>query len=156
MDLLDHYRRLFAYNAWANQEVLNGFRQVGAPPPRALRLLAHVLGTEYEWKSRIVGQHSPVAIWPDFTLADCERNARELPQVWRVFLDRLAPARLGETVTYFNSKGEKWSNTIADILTHVVMHSAYHRGQIAREMREAGHQPAYTDYIHGVRQGFVE
>jgi len=38
----------------------------------------------------------------------------------------------------------------------VLMHSAYHRGQVALEMRSAGLQPAYTDFIHGVRQGFVE
>jgi uncharacterized damage-inducible protein DinB len=36
------------------------------------------------------------------------------------------------------------------------MHSAYHRGQVALEMRAAGHQPAYTDFIHAVRQGFLE
>ena len=39
---------------------------------------------------------------------------------------------------------------------HVLMHSAYHRGQIAADMRAAGLTPAYTDFIHSVRQGFVE
>jgi len=38
----------------------------------------------------------------------------------------------------------------------VVMHSAYHRGQIASSLRAAGLAPAYTDFIHGIRQGFVE
>jgi len=41
-------------------------------------------------------------------------------------------------------------------LTHVIMHSAYHRGQIALEMRAAGMEPAHTDFIHAVRQGLVE
>jgi uncharacterized damage-inducible protein DinB len=36
------------------------------------------------------------------------------------------------------------------------MHSAYHRGQIATQMRTAGYLPAYTDFIHGVRQRLVE
>lgn len=36
------------------------------------------------------------------------------------------------------------------------MHSTYHRGQIAAAMRKAGATPAYTDFIHAVRQGFVE
>jgi uncharacterized damage-inducible protein DinB len=35
------------------------------------------------------------------------------------------------------------------------MHSAYHRGQIASHMREQGQAPAYTDFIHAVRQGHV-
>jgi uncharacterized damage-inducible protein DinB len=36
------------------------------------------------------------------------------------------------------------------------MHSAYHRGQIASLMRAGGGIPAYTDFIHAVRQGLIE
>ena len=43
-----------------------------------------------------------------------------------------------------------------DILTHVLLHSAYHRGQIASQVRAGGEQPAYTDFIHAVRQGLIE
>jgi len=38
----------------------------------------------------------------------------------------------------------------------VITHSTYHRGQIAADLRAAGVQPAYTDFIHGVRQGLIE
>jgi len=44
---------------------------------------------------------------------------------------------------------------VGDILTHVLLHSAYHRGQIAVDLRAAGLTPAYTDYIHAVRQGKI-
>ena len=60
-----------------------------------------------------------------------------------------------ESVAYRNSKGEPWTSTVGDILTHVVTHSAYHRGQVASELRAAGFEPAYTDFIHAVRQGFL-
>jgi uncharacterized damage-inducible protein DinB len=59
-------------------------------------------------------------------------------------------------VSYTNSKGELWTSTVEDILTHLVIHSAYHRGQIASDLRSAGREPAYTDYIHAVRQGLIE
>ena len=39
---------------------------------------------------------------------------------------------------------------------HVIMYSVYHRGQIASNVRAEGLTPAYTDFIHAVRQGFVE
>jgi uncharacterized damage-inducible protein DinB len=42
------------------------------------------------------------------------------------------------------------------MLVHTVLHSAYHRGQVAAEVRAAGGEPAYTDFIHAVRQGLVE
>jgi uncharacterized damage-inducible protein DinB len=45
---------------------------------------------------------------------------------------------------------------VEEILTHLVIHSAYHRGQIASDLRAAGQEPAYTDYIHAVRQGLLE
>jgi uncharacterized damage-inducible protein DinB len=36
------------------------------------------------------------------------------------------------------------------------MHGAYHRAQIAAAVRESAQEPAYTDFIHAVRQGLVE
>ena len=58
--------------------------------------------------------------------------------------------------SYTNSKGELWENRVLDVLSHVLLHSAYHRGQIALEIRRSGSAPAYTDYIHAVRQGLLE
>ena len=75
---------------------------------------------------------------------------------WRDYLSDDSPDPLDRSASYKNSKGEPWTSSVRDILTHVFMHSAYHRGQIATDMRQAGHVPAYTDFIHGVRQGLVE
>ena len=76
--------------------------------------------------------------------------------LWRNYLTQLSPAGFDEKIEYRNSKGEAWSSRVEDVLTHVLLHSAYHRGQVALEMRSAGIGPAYTDFIHAVRQGFVE
>ena len=62
----------------------------------------------------------------------------------------------GEGVGYRNSLGEYWTSTVGDILTHVAMHGAYHRAQIAAALRESGCTPAYTDFIHAARQGLIE
>jgi uncharacterized damage-inducible protein DinB len=75
---------------------------------------------------------------------------------WTDYLAGLHEADLAEGVGYRNSRGEFWVSTVDDILTHVVVHSAYHRGQIASAVREAGGEPAYTDFIHAARQGLVE
>jgi uncharacterized damage-inducible protein DinB len=68
---------------------------------------------------------------------------------------RSGGSSISRRVAYTNSKGEEWTSGVEDILTHVTIHSAYHRGQIASDLRAAGHTPAYTDFIHAVRQGFV-
>ena len=78
-----------------------------------------------------------------------------MARAWAGFLDEPEGADLDGGVAYRNSQGEAWTSTVGDILTHVVSHSAYHRGQVASELRAAGFAPAYTDFIHAVRQGFI-
>ena len=154
--MLEHHRRLFAYDEWANQEVLRSLQASADPPRRSLQLMAHILSAERLWLERLQEIPQTYPVWPDFQLSQCEREAAALPQLWRNYLAGLSSAKLSQAVHYKNSKGESWTNSVEDILTHVVMHSAYHRGQIAAEMRATGDVPAYTDFIHGVRQGLFE
>lgn len=155
MKTLDRLHQWFSYDEWANGEVLRSFRSAGSPPSRSLKLMAHVVGTEYVWLSRIQAQESPLAVWPELDLAQCEQHVQQLGRIWSSYLNELEEAACQKQVAYQNSKGETWKNSVEDILTHVVMHSAYHRGQIASDMRAAGYTPAYTDFIHGVRQKLV-
>ncbi len=67
-------------------------------------------------------------------------------------LDKLTPEKLAEILTYRNTKDVEFKNSLQDILMHVVMHSAYHRGQVAAAIRAAGARPAATDDIVFVRQ----
>jgi uncharacterized damage-inducible protein DinB len=156
MELLEYLRRQFAYDAWANREVLAGLR-TGAPhAPRPLQLLAHILSAERLWLERIRKQPQSLPVWPELTLEQCAAQIDELALFWPERLDRLFPTGFTEQIAYKNSKGELWSNTVEDILTHVLLHSAYHRGQIASQVRASGEAPAYTDFIHAVRQGQIK
>jgi uncharacterized damage-inducible protein DinB len=50
-------------------------------------------------------------------------------------------------VHYTNSDGQHFETSVSDILTHVALHGAYHRGQVAHLLRGAGAEPQATDYI---------
>jgi uncharacterized damage-inducible protein DinB len=156
MELLEHLRRQFAYDDWANREVLEALRASAQPCARPLQLLAHILSAERLWLERIRRQPQSLPVWPDFSTEQCAAQIAELARLWREFFAELDPAGLSEEVTYKNSEGEPWNSTVEDILTHVVLHSAYHRGQIASLVRAGGEQPAYTDFIHAARQGLIE
>ncbi len=156
MDLVEHLQRLFAYDDWANREVLAVLQQAETVPARSLKLVSHVLSAERLWLERLQQQKHTLSVWPDCTLQECETEAAELSVLWKNYLDTANEAGLSHPVSYRNSKGENWTNRKDDILLHVIMHSAYHRGQIATDMRAAGFTPASTDFIHGVRQGLVE
>ena len=155
MDLLDYHRHQFAYDDWANREAIASLEAIASPPARAVRFMAHIVGAELLWLARLTGQRSPLAVWPELTPAEIRAHAEAMRERWRAYLSALTPAALGEDVAYTNSKGESYTTAVGDILTHVVIHSAYHRGQIATEVRGSGNEPAYTDYVHAVRQGYV-
>ncbi len=156
MDTKQHFLRNFAYDYWANRECLSALSAAGPAPPKVLRLIAHTLSAQMLWLERLQRVPQSVAVWPSSTLEDCGALADEMLSAWKNYLTNLSADDLEKQIDYRNSKGEAWSSRIKDVLTHVLMHSAYHRGQVALEMRAAGLQPAYTDFIHGVRQGFVE
>ena len=143
--------RLFTYDDWANREEVARLRAIDAPE-RAVRLLAHTVGAEWLWISRLRSTEPRLAVWPELTLAQCEIEIDALRDAWNGYLHE---AVFDTVIDYTNSIGEKWSNRVLDILTHVVIHGAYHRGQIAIIVRDGGDAPAYTDYIHCVRSGFV-
>ena len=148
-----HLSRLLQYDAWANRETVESLRD--RPPERSLRWMAHIVGAEYLWLARVEGRSAPLAVWPDLGVGACREKVAALARLWPEFLE-VHRNSLGEVVSYTNTKGEAWTNTVEEILTHVTVHSAYHRGQIASDVREAGMTPAYTDYIHAVRQGLVQ
>lgn len=147
------YRRMFAYDDWANHATLGSLRPHASE--RARKLMAHVAATERLWYDRLLSRPQTVPVWPDFTLEQSEALVTEMAAAWRAYLASLTPEALRERRHYTNSQGERWINTVGDVLTHVILHSVYHRGQIAAEVRMSGAEPAYTDFIEAVRRGFV-
>ena len=156
MDIVDYLHRLFAYDDWANREVLSSLRTAPNPPPQSLKLTAHILSAEGLWLARLKQQKPALSVWPELVLAQCKAEADMLGASWRSYLEECREADLSHQIRYVNSKGETWSSQVNDVLLHVITHSAYHRGQIASDMRAAGLTPAYTDFIHAIRQELVK
>jgi uncharacterized damage-inducible protein DinB len=147
---------MFAYDHWANRECLRAIKASGLNSGVTVGRIAHILSAEKLWLERLRSKKQSMPVWPSSTVQECAALSDEMASEWRNYLTALAPGAFNSMIEYRNSKGEPWSSRVEDVLTHVLMHSAYHRGQIALEMRAAGMQPAHTDFIHAVRQGFVE
>ncbi len=148
--------RLLHHDDWANREILTALEKLSDPPARSVRILAHIIGAELLWHGRLIRLDKTSAVWPDLSPAKCRSGLDEVSRLWRNYRSALTEDRLRESVSYVNSKGERWTNTVEDILTHVPLHSSHHRGQIAADLRAAGHTPPYIDYIHAVRQGLLK
>ncbi|MEP6686882.1 MAG: DinB family protein [Gemmatimonadales bacterium] len=154
MSQLVLFRRMFEHAAWANAAALDALR-AGPAPDKARAWLAHIVGAERLWLARLQQEPAEMPVWPDLDLPACGDELPALAAEWGRYLATLDEDGLEEGVGYRNSKGEFWTSTVGDILTHVLLHAHYHRGQIASAEREAGGTPAYIDYIHAVRSGLI-
>jgi len=100
MEVLRRHERLFAYDDWANRETLAAIVEPGPPPPRSLKLLAHIAGTKRLWLGRLRRESKPAAVWPDLDPAGCRAALDEVARLWREYLAALIPAGLDEAGGY--------------------------------------------------------
>jgi uncharacterized damage-inducible protein DinB len=142
---------LFAHAAWANAAVLAALRRTPGTDPHALEQLAHLLAAENVWLTRIRGEPQGVAVWAKLTLEECERLAATNRDGFAAILAQATETSLERPVTYTNSAGQTFTNRALDILLHVAMHGAYHRGMTSILTRRSGGTPGPTDYIAWVR-----
>jgi uncharacterized damage-inducible protein DinB len=142
--LLDHL-------VWADERVLDSLRAMTLPDQRALDIYAHVLGGEHTWLARILGRAPRENIWPDLTLERAAALAAENAAELRALLESRSADELQQKVAYINSAGAAFESTVEDMLLQIVLHGCYHRGQVAMLVRDAGGEPAPTDYIAFVR-----
>jgi uncharacterized damage-inducible protein DinB len=156
MSLMEHYRKMLVYDAWANAEIVSELETISNPPPRSLRWLAHILSAEILWLERL--QHKPQTypVWPEFNLSQCKVESKKLAAIWKAYLSSLGESGLDETIAYKNSQGEAFTSKKGDVVQHVIIHSTHHRGQIVADLRASRYNPPYIDFIHAVRKNLLE
>lgn len=146
-------RSLFVYDHWANREALASMSTLSGDAGRPLKIFGHIIGAQRVWLARFENPDPPNAHpWPAVTLDECRTAVDDLHQRWAALLDSLTPEKLTSDLSYRNTKGVEYRTPIQDVLMHLVMHSAYHRGQLAAAVREAGGKPAATDYVVYLRK----
>ena len=151
MDTIEHLRELFAYDDWANRRIIVALKQNQST--RSRQILAHLLVTKQEYFDRLYGKDSTgFDFWPDRSIEECSRLAMETAEIYEKLLNRFGDEGLGLTAKYKTSEGVPFENTFREILTHVLLHSSIHRGNIILKLREEGFEPPKTDYIFYLRE----
>ncbi len=151
MITIDHFRKQFEYDYWANGQTHQSIKNVADPPEKVHRVMAHLISAEWAWLNRMGHPSADLRMWPEMTTKQIEESIHQLGKAWQGFLEKRTDADLDTMTNYSNTKGETFENSMRDILTHMLYHSAYHRGQVATLLRDAGHEPAATDYIFAIR-----
>ncbi|MFN2500916.1 MAG: DinB family protein [Pyrinomonadaceae bacterium] len=152
METTEQLRELFRYNEWANRRMIDTLW--GEDCPRAIAILAHLITTENEYFDRLSGKDSTgFNFWPEITFDKIEEAADRSARQYRDLLTGCTEEVLNKLARYKTSAGAEHENTYRELLTHVVMHSAIHRGNIMLKLRESGIEPPQIDYIIYLRQG---
>lgn len=150
---LDELRRQVRYDAWANRRLADALTDRHERP---LRLLAHVATAERVWLGRIYGTQ-PVStaaeLWPALDASGCRALVGRAAEELGAFAASVTEDGLGREAVYRNSSGTAYRTPVRDVLTHVLLHSHYHRGQAATALRALGVDPPGTDFIVFVREG---
>ena len=151
MQTIDHLRNLLDYDEWADRLTIEALEV--APSERSLRILAHIVITKKEYLERFGGKDSTgFDFWPELSLDDCRRLASATTDRYRRLVNEATEPALDHVVKYKTSQGVPHQDTTRDLLTHVLLHSSIHRGNIVLKMREEGLEPPKIDYILYLRR----
>lgn len=137
---------LFKYDYWANTRILSSLSQLPASDESALCIIAHILLAQEVWFSRLIGGSAP-SVWEKLTLDQCAVKVSGIFSAFSPYIEKLNNEEVNKTVNYKNTKGEAFSNTVEEILTHLFNHGTYHRGQIVERMKGKLQTMPVTDLI---------
>ncbi len=83
---------------------------------------------------------------------ECVENIAKLETAWKAYLSDKADAHFETSFAYTNFVGKQTTRIVNDLLTDIVDHGTYHRGQIATLVRQAGGEPAKTWFTRWVKE----
>ena len=151
MNTIEHLRQLYIYNDWANRRIIKSLKENSCD--KARKILAHLLITEREYYERLYGKDSTgFDFWQELSLEECGDLARVTARNYEQLLKRFDEEGLSLRAKYKTSEGIEYENTFRELLSHVLVHSATHRGNIVLRMREDKIAPPQIDYIIYLRE----
>ncbi len=143
--MIQFFKELFEYSHHFNQklcDVLNDNPYRGSE--KAIKLYNHILNAHQIWNNRIDPKQTFFGVWEIHPVSDLKGIDKASFEQTLLILDKFD---LNESISYTNTKGQTFTNSVRDILFHAINHSTYHRGQIATELRQNELEPLNTDYI---------
>ena len=136
------------YDAWANAAWADALlhADAAAKVPKVALWMSHVLLASRIWAERAEGLSLTHHAWQPLDPYSYAETIRENLQRWERLLEPEADS-CDRVVAYQNLQGRQFETPLYQIATHLTHHGAYHRGQMASAMKEAGLEIPATDAI---------
>jgi uncharacterized damage-inducible protein DinB len=104
---------------------------------------------EKVWLGRV--DRNTVATMKASSVAGLLDDWREVNGNWSAIIHATTREEVFREIEYFTSTGDRFSNSVLEIVIHMVDHSTYHVGQMMNAIRGFGIEPVSTNYIHYLR-----
>jgi uncharacterized damage-inducible protein DinB len=138
---------MFKYNDWATSQTAESMAGLKNKNKKTEELLSHIISAQKIWLNRILGKEIALDPWQKINSDEWIEQNTTVTSEWINLIESFQEKDFDTRIEYLNTAGEKYTNTVKDIITHVINHSTYHRAQIAQLVRQSGGHPARTDYI---------
>jgi uncharacterized damage-inducible protein DinB len=139
------FKEFFEYSHHFNQKLWDVFNDnPNRVSEKALKLYNHILNAHQVWNNRIEPKQTSFGVWEIHPFSELKGIDKVNYEQTLLILEKFD---LNDNISYTNTKGQAFNNSIRDILFHAINHSTYHRGQIATELRQNELEPLNTDYI---------
>lgn len=132
------------YNQMINDKFIEHLQALPIKNDRIHVLMSHIINAHLIWLERINNKPNTIGPFEPQTIdAWSPMNKLNFEATKLVLKDKI----LTETIVYTSSQGQKFENTIHEILIHLFNHSTYHRGQINQLLVAEGHKAMISDFI---------
>ncbi|MDI1235548.1 MAG: DinB family protein [bacterium] len=133
-----------AYNQMVNDRLIKHLQTLQIKNDRIHVLMAHLVNAQLIWIERMLRRPNTMGPFEPQTLETLiQLNDQNTAQTFSIMVHQ----SLEEKISYINTKGQKFENSIHEILIHLFNHASYHRGQINQLLVAEGHAPLVSDFI---------
>lgn len=156
-------KRYVHYNIWANKAIVDFLedkdhnlldKDIISSFPSIRKTIFHIADGQHIWLSRLQG-NSP-ADWPSKNLKPEEAipALMNTSMRWAVQLEGKPDSYVDEAVSFRTMDGAHYTETVGNIIMHLMNHGTMHRGQLITMFRQVGFEGKMpkTDLIAYLRE----
>ncbi len=139
MHTLDAARQLFAFDRWANDQLVVALNQMDEPSEELRAIAWHLFAAIENWSSRIDGMTPTVDLeWDAHSVEEITALSGRAHAHITDILDRINQTALRAKFESKNDAGKRFVQRVDEVLLHLALHGAEHRGQCWLLIRHEG------------------
>ncbi len=149
----NYFQKQFTFNNWANVKFIEFIKKNNIENELLLKILSHIISVEELWLERLKNSTNYlIDTWEIFSIQEIEVLSKNNFLNWQKFIKRENTKKFSSKMcTYRNNEGKECNNLQTDIIQNVLIHSAYHRGQLNFKLKLLKFEPirsGYTDFLN--------